>query len=804
MAARPKNNLERLLTDAARQALYMRGARNDALNKDRGLKFLYGADSNVVLGWGNPHGQDNDGKRKRNKLGRIFSHDSDALATGISWDLLSFIFGGTLGPPDMPLILVPPMHKEVAGILDNLYKRAEETGNTGDDSGDLRKRIEEITQSDTFLQDPEESMPEILGIFEQFTTKFGPRFTLRRIALLLTRSKIAPLFDVQRKLTAEVRSVLLPTKEQIDLHHYRLGGAVSGRGSGHDKTPGWRDRLKAVGTWKHDDLLEHDAWVLSRIQIWNEDFIEREIDWRFLYITADNRLFRAAAQVFPKPGNPLSFADMYLRHPHAFLSEKGVLGQIQRENATKNEDDTVTIHEGVGDWLSLLTEPAQVSMQQITGTAADQTPIPDTIRKLAEKIAVRQSGTIVGKLAAARDIEDKWTSFANGATVFEYADDDRLEGLKGGGLAQLAREFQGYLQDHEDDLEALRKISLSEYLRATTRLSRSVESVSDLDGKFYEPAPIFYEGWLSAATAIVLMHQWPAEGVGDNDYQKAIDLIENDDDTNYAFYLAHAFYFASRGRWTSALLVVRRARKIGQDHTTDDGFKDTTDGAHGREAAYFEASCMRHKAQGEHDLEYARLCLADATDILDKEIAIGRFTEFLDERFKLEAVEIDHCELKIRALSGSKLDARAIESLAEGYLAVNAAVKTRYLDSEQSGTGNTHGRFARIAQLLERQTLVAILSISFLEAARDNRIIRGYADKVLDELQDHLQTLGFDDTRFCKFERLIFLAAQYRQNPRHAAKPLRRSLRNLLDELKGSKGIHNYDKPVLDEIALLL
>ena len=120
--------------------------------------------------------------------------------------------------------------------------------------------------------------------------------------------------------------------------------------------------MKAVATTRDDSRVSHDADVLARLDVWNRRLLADGSPYRVLYLTADLSLFRAAATVDASwEGEGRSFAHAFLRHPRAYLAEEGVLGKVD-DAVVRGENDEV---ETVGDWLSLLTHPADSSFAEL-------------------------------------------------------------------------------------------------------------------------------------------------------------------------------------------------------------------------------------------------------------------------------------------------------------------------------------------------------------------------------------------------------------------------------------------------------
>lgn len=785
MTARPHDNrLASLLTDAALQALFMRSRRQDLVDQVSGMKFIYGVDANVVRYWGNPR---SNASNWTNHIGRIFRTDEDQLATATSWGILTFIFEH-LGRGPFPLLVIPPIDTELAAILEALHEADPEKPQKM-----VREELETLSDRLRDHLTPVELGKINLKLQDLLLQEIGEHGALRRILLLFTRLVVARLEDVKPRLPDKLREAVLP--DAGVLHQwFEYSAAKSGRGSGSNRLDGWMDRLSRAGTWRLEKLMDHDAEVLARLEVWNRKLIDQKIGWRMLYITADYRLFCAASQHFPSELAGVSFADAYLRHPRAYLSEDGVLGSV--EGAAADQESAT---ESVGDWLTLLTQPAKATYGELLDPSSKRIEVPETIRAFSEQIA--QNPVHAGKTGdvVADELEKKWRRFVQGSLVTNPVSDAGLLGLWRD-QKRPAHEFRRAVDEAHERLERDRRRTLRDYLKVTTRLGRKFEAVQSAKPLIRSVAPIYFEDWRAANESIATMSQWSDDRVDEESYQKALDLIERDDRTSYAFYLGNAVFFAARGRWRSAALVAKRARRIGIRFHMGVAFAKEARGAHGREAAYFEATCLRHQATERSALSPAREVLGEAEDILKREIEAGQYTDFVAERLEFEHVEIDLTAYQFEALIEAPQveHERAFRAITEP-LAALVVANSKRLEGLAHNDNINIGDAADVRLRLGTQLLISTILVAFMPDA--TAVDAGRARSALEQIERRIGYRYLREAALSEWDRAIMLAAQLRNHLGKDAVALRRRLQNTLETIGRTDGLHRYEQRVLERLS---
>lgn len=757
--------LSNVLTDATLQALFMRSRRRDIAREAADWKFHYGVDANVIRYWGNPRGS---GGRRRHRIGRIFRNDGSALTTAISWGLLTFIFEN-LGNGRPPLMIVPPIHNEVARILNALHNSESATP-----SAETRRSIETAVARIRSSLPPDELAQLNVDLQDLLLEEVGERAELRRILLLFSRGRVSRLEDSARDLPQFVREVVFPD----DVIRAWARYASHRNGDGED---GWLDRLRRTGEWGSEELLYNDATVLAQLQEWNQRLASgRQGDSRFLYITADHRLFRAADEVVVEDGGQrMSFADAYLRHPHAYLSESGVLGPLDDAAASKDGEE----QESVGDWLTLLTQPAEATFAELLDTRRARLDTPEVIRRFADEMGGGPGERGEAAAGRASALLNRWDRFAKGALGVQPPSQDTLLGL-GADLERPALEVRNALFDAAEGLEESFRSTLRQYLTVTTRLGREFEANQGGGRALRVVPPIFFEGWRDAGEAVAQMSVWTDE-VDDASYQETAARMRSNDSTLYAFYLGNAAFFAARGRWDAAALVTRRARSVASAEQEAARAQNRSTHVNGREAAFFDAVCRRNLALDREALEGARESLATAGEILSREKRTGEFSEYVEERFATEGAMLDladHLSASDVGGTSSPPDER-LRAIADRLWALMDDVGGRPATS-----GHATGRLAQedragsgTAMQARRRTGIvlafAILAVSFLPGVR--REDEGRALSALGAIEGAIARGDINEKSIGLLDLATLFAARARSRTDGRTRTWRQEARNL-------------------------
>ena len=778
--------LASVLTDAALQALFMKSRLADKRKEAGGRKFLYGVDANVIRFWGNPR---SGRARSPYHVGRIFREDPPALATAIALGLLTFIFE-ELGSGRPGLILIPPIESEVASILDAL-----QATDVTSSSADLAKRVsteiarlqlertfnaQQLASVNVYLQDL---------IFQ----RVGEHEELRRILLLFSRRRLIKLDELEG-IPDPVRDVLLPGSRVIE-RWYDYARRTFDQG-------GWKEHLTDVGGWRTEHLLENDAKVLARLEAWNETLASAQSDWRILYITADRRMFRAAADRPVARGVGENFADSYLRHPRAYLSEAGVLGSVDLAAISEPEQQ-----ESVGEWLTLLTDPAHAEFSDLLDTSRDSLDTPPVIESYAARMADERTSDGKTPEQLSTELLNRWDRYAKGAVSANTTGDEAMLGLTRD-LKTPASQLLEVIRDAHEALDPERRRTLSAYLSVTTRLGRSFESGQAQRPLLRSVAPIYFEDWPAANEAIAVMSRWSDDRIDEVRYEQAIAKIGQNDKSLYAFNLGNAAFFAARGRWRSATLLARQARSVTLRVTP--GRRRTLDsaGVNGREAAYFEAVCRRHTARRKGELQPAYEALEAADEVLALERSEGRYHEFVGERLEVERALLDLTSFYLELASPTAaadpaalcpLGERVWELLRTEWKLLGASDEPRSLPPIVSarGASSETAEFARLR--VETELSFVVISLAFVPNAREQELVR--AKFALDVLEHRIASGLVEERNLSCFELAFLLGARLRGRAVPDPRQTRRRLRHVADTIRAEEDrLLPFELPLLERL----
>lgn len=775
----PQDELASGLKEAALQALLMRPRRIDLKQElEHEREFIYGVDANVIRFWANPRGADSE---RGYSLGQIFQTDTPNLSTAIARGLLGFIFDRL--SPNRPVLLVPPIEREVATIIDALHDT-----DPRQPSKALQTQTASLFEQLASYLSAEDLAQVNLEIQDILFHLIGEHQELNRILSLFAARRVAKLDEVEQALPTELARVLLPQGNALS-----QWGAYGEARAGLGDNIGWTRRLSRAGVWRTEALRDHDADVLARIEVWNRLLDAARLKYRVLYITADHRLFAAAATYrSPELAPDSNFAEAYLRHPRAYLSESGVLG----ETTPTFSDDRTQRPESVGDWLTLLTQPAEATFADLIDTTRDHSQPPQAIREFAQELTAKGSLT-------AKDLSDKWASFAKGALVANPPTAHEFIGLAKLGI-RSARALNAAVARARKAVDEQHRQTLGQYIAVATRLGGEIENLQEGKIQVRTVAPVHFEAWTKANASIAMISRWP-EGEMDQDaYDEAMALIDGDDNTSYAFFIANAVFFAGRGRWAAAALVARRAR----EHVLS---LDSADqhGANGREAAYFEGFCRRHTARNAHDLEQARNCLEAARDIFTREKLENAQDhadwDYVEERFDVEEAATDLSAYLFETLTGSAPAPQpiAFRKIANRHWALlgdisRVAPGGTILDAPIppppiAGTAED----ARLRT--EMSLLLTVISLACLpEAEReDGRRARS----ALEVMERHLDSEYYDENMLSLFGKTIVSAARLRNLQIKPDREARRRFEDLFNRAMEKRNlILAYDGPRFEEL----
>jgi hypothetical protein len=693
------------LADAALQWLFMRPRSDDLEAEGQGRRHIYAIDSNVVRFIGSPanyaHSQrGTDGGRYLVGFGHVFEDDDKDLSTSIARGLAAFLANGTLST-HAPILLIPPMHLEVEGMIHALIEHEGDTENP-EFRATLLDLVEKLSAEGLTAEDAEMLTPQLQAlIFENI----GPASEARRMARLLVLGTLQPLATA--KLPSAIVDIVRPSGFASQLARF----SYSEKRDGDD---GWISRLsRRSGGWR-EDLLVNDAEVLARLETWNEALADLERatvgkeNWRVLYITSDHRL-SAASDDYHSNWFDHSFDRAFLRHPRCFLAEDGVLD-------VHSTDSGLTAR-GLTEWFRMLIEPtgehrSGLELRTLREEWFERRNIPAPLRGMLARF-----GSVDGDPAP--KIKEEWSDFTrqtvalNPPVAFDLPTMSRQE-RDGASVLQKVK-----LALH-DEIEARRLESLSQYMEAVVQLSFEAEYRAPSTMRARNVVPIYFERWPHAEDLIREVGNWGSEKFDKAEYDAGLARLSKEDPTGYAFYLAHAALFAGRGRWRNASIMAQRAREISERLNYDE-----RGGANGREASYLEAFCIRHGAKTEPQLEGCAALINNAVAAFNRERENHRKLhidapglDVASERFEAERLALDLTKFLFGRYAAGTLvtesDLSKFEEIAEKYWDLKKRLDGR-IDSLPTVTTSKNRSVQRTLVDLRRRVQMNLIALGMLD-----------------------------------------------------------------------------------------
>lgn len=579
------STLARLLHAAAQQRRLMQPWLGDKRFVAKGGTLLYAVDADVIMLYVNPAERAVATEQGREGYAQVFPWDNDAVSEALGRALAEHIFfrmGDTRG-----LLLLPPTEQEVRRIFAALTHRA--AGEHADVAGDLHRL--EVLVSNLKQERSDEATLDWLTSNAPRLARFlagqrGPSAEVRRFSRLLAQGRIAPLeFALEQSWV--IHSTLRKALRGPEL--------FKGRADLRKLRENWFLRLSGTkSTATSKVLIYDDAQALARLEWTNAHLNQRR--YRLVLITGDPSLLDAARYYVPdSQGETHSFADLYLRHPRAYLAEPAVLSP--KKGTPKA---TVSVDTEFLKWLDTFLGELQVGGQSyrerldevLVKLEAQDAELTASVHQVLQR-----HPTIV------EEVHQRWTDYTRNLVL-----DHGLPVSSGEAEIKVVAQLR-------DGVKA-----------ALERVSRQIaRRVRETWAACFEVATQAGLGWLQASLGpvrarnvpLLSFHSFPKasqfvhamlssspRGVSRKIYDKKFDALRQEDPSMYTFYVAHSLLFAAAGSWRVAAILAERAWDIAQAHQR----KPIT----GREAAYLWAVALRHSAKHTADLARVSLLLQQA------------------------------------------------------------------------------------------------------------------------------------------------------------------------------------------------
>jgi len=602
--------------DAAIQARFMHPWETDRKYISDGGQIIWAVDADVVTLYTDPEGMAA-WKDERIGYGQVFGGDDQDLSTAIAIRLADYIFFKL--SPEVPLLIIPPIEVEIRIIwLALIAKFGDKPPAREIQSGLIWETMRSLENA-AVRSYPEEQ--EIINkILHLIHLETGPAAEFRKLQQILELGRIGSpelIKDHSEIRTKAIKEALEPFSRIQDIFEHST------------LTRQWFDRLSkttkaATATRSKLINLERDAAALARLAIWNSRL--EKYNTRIIYLTGARNIFEAAWNFRYK--NDKTFADLYLRHPRAFLSSPDVLNNV----AIRPQEIYEPMYDPsqFEDWIR--TFIANFEIQGDLFRTEDKFALAAHSQDIAKATAHQQP-------TLASDFHQKWQNYTRNIRTAYRAPPKIQE--------RIASYF-GEVPSGRITLETWERLrrGLDEQIRKMTDETwESCFKIATRTGfsfLFHEqvgrkiPArtvpPLYFTGWESTHHFIHQISRWHEnEDFVAKVYEEGIQSIQREEPSGYAYYLAHSILFAGRGQWQIAAILASRAiAKTGTVNVSNPSLPN------GREAYYLMAYCRRHTARNLGEVEEAHRLIDRAIVLFQDERKHPGYFEAIPERFEVE------------------------------------------------------------------------------------------------------------------------------------------------------------------------
>jgi hypothetical protein len=579
--------------------------------KDRPWTVYYAVDADIVSLFLEPANKAN--------YADVFAGPDELLARLMA-DFLMLEFGGasrgdTLGP----LLVIPPHDDQISRMLMRISEKHLDRYQAADSGfGEFVSQFPEVmnvSDDQKFAAWLVEQAPELIEMFDEAS---GPAAALKRFNLIPE----SRLVGLEAYATPEGDWAFpLPEYEADEEALAQFAKMVEM----------WTPTLQAHRSPKQRRYnVEEDAIVLATVQWINQQLDAERV--RLLLITGTKGILEAAAEEKHKiaTGSEAGhlFSDAYIRHPQAFLCDRGFF--------VSGEEEPPRPPFLLDEWLNLVF-PNVLRFDDDGVAIVDTKQLSSSIEGMATTASATPSET-----DAKGTVKSEWQRQVEAAAVARRLGQDEQQ------WPGRATRLLEWIRNRAGDGWTLDQLREDIGLRATRSLSAMYTSTSWLSlwGRLRRLPDM-------ARGIPALRFEWPYE-LAQHYYEFVVDAMRREaqgndeepaatsaalsrlydelaliDPTGYLRQVIHALAYATKGHWYATRTLCRIAlhvvEKLGDPGTN----------LRGREAAYLLAVTERRMARTADDLESSRRHLADARTHREDP---GRTP---DPRFESEAISQD-------------------------------------------------------------------------------------------------------------------------------------------------------------------
>ena len=499
-------------------------------------------------------------------------------------------------------LLIPPHDEELLRMLTAIHRKLRSVGDgvntaTFEDLSAVFAEYEQNRNEETLLRNLRRRVPDLVELFNPYR---GPKAALTRYALLpdTTFQRIDTYFDNEFTFP-----LLDPINDKED------------RERADELIEQWVARLQRRKVRnKPAYALQGDAEVLATLEYVNSKL--RDTRKQVVLVTGSNYLFEAGDEYRPWQGE-LTFSDMYLRHPQAFLAHPKFFSAPSTSEASlppRAENAPFKLI----DWLNLFFPSELRPAIQPQGVVR---------RALLRKIRSGEDSNVENLIEVlsrpdkgVQPIEhllEGWKTQVTSAAEERYADGLNLSEERGAN--ELAKTLSELRRKSDWSVDKLRALVFKESLGSVSTLYSTTVWVGLWSSAAREqskgvPALRFDDSWSVAEKychdVIKLQLDSINKNVSKDNLKRLLELNDNVvklDDSLYHAHVVHALAFATKGHWYATLTLANTAMAI-----CDNMDPKTRKFRLGREAAYLACIAARRSAKNRSGLAEARKYLEEA------------------------------------------------------------------------------------------------------------------------------------------------------------------------------------------------
>ncbi len=545
--------------------------------------------------------------------------------TSVNVISLALMLGEFLVASDEPLIpgqenrkyrflLIPPHDEELLKVLTAIHRSVlHAASSVRQDTFDKLSRVfEEFERSeskdDISLKDAlRDCAPDLVELYNPYIGPEAaliryaqlPQTTFKRIDSYREENFTFPLLDPRNKIEDRKQADKLLRQWEARLERWTSSREED------------QERLYAILT---------DAEVLATIEYVNNEL--RDKGRQVVLVTGSNYLFKAAGTYYPYSGDKRSFADLYLRHPQAFLSHENFFF-LEHPTETSSENPQQSTF-SLLKWLNLFFPSELFPPNQPQGRVK---------RNVLRDIRDGKTGSfnrIVRVIDRSNDdpqsinrLLDAWKTQVSSVVNRRYA--GGLEAVQERGAEKLKESLKTLREKHQWTIDNLRKTIFDEALGSLSTLYSMTVWVGLWSRAIrQQPKGVPVLRFASSHKRIedycenVIQMQLESANkeVSQDRLEELYRLnkeVEQTDQSLYLSHVVHALAFAAKGDWYATWTLAGIALAI-----VDNMEPAQRSVRQGREAAYLACIARRRSARDQNDLDKATIYLRKAYEREDQ------------------------------------------------------------------------------------------------------------------------------------------------------------------------------------------